>query len=228
MASNSGIKPISKREFTYHPGGRPFVWIEAKQLPKLRASFKDSHHTSTALAVYLSLAELANEARSREFTATECAISERAGLSKAPVHRRLQDLEAKGFISITRTAFCGPSKYYITPLDQIDTTLDQSDLAVTQSDTTLDQSDTTRYINLSHPIYKEDRKKGDQPKKLTTPDRIGLEKAVNILEAQIKTLEDETYYADDRKEHPEKVIELATKRKQLATAKERLVQGALA
>lgn len=62
----------------------PFCWQDVRSLAHIRAHV-DRKHRKTALAIYVTMTELANEQRSDTFTAARATIAERSGSSDRTV-----------------------------------------------------------------------------------------------------------------------------------------------
>jgi hypothetical protein len=78
-----------------------FFWIGLAASDALRGQF-GGRELATARAIYSALAEIANEARSDEFTASRRRVATYAGVSDRTLDRYAQELEALGLLLIER------------------------------------------------------------------------------------------------------------------------------
>jgi hypothetical protein len=99
----------------------PFCWQTKKVLRLIRDHFDDTNSASSALAVYLSLTEIASDGKSEVFQRRILEIAERAGVSYKTAAKVLSRLEALSIIAITRNKISGtkenaPSTYTLLKL----------------------------------------------------------------------------------------------------------------
>lgn len=77
----------------------PFFWIAVTEMAAIRLCF-EKEQRRTAIAIYATLVELANEARSSSFTATRTEVAERAGVTPKTLGDYVPDLVATGVLSV--------------------------------------------------------------------------------------------------------------------------------
>jgi len=80
--------------------GSPFCWQKKKALRLIRKSFEGD--TTSALAVYVALTEIASDAKAETFPASAGYIANKAGVSRRTAIRFIKPFEHCGLIAVTR------------------------------------------------------------------------------------------------------------------------------
>jgi hypothetical protein len=82
----------------------PFCWISRRALELIREQCDQENAVSSAIAVYVALAEKASRQGAEEFSAPHGLLMSMSGLSRRTVQRRLQDLVECGLLEIETPA----------------------------------------------------------------------------------------------------------------------------
>ncbi len=182
----------------------PWCWASKRALQLIRDNCKNC---GTALAVYHALTEIDSDNGSTGVVeVSHKGISLRAAFSVRTVLQRLKDLERCGAIKIETPALKAPCKYTLNMIGNGCATFGNGCRTLrTESVNLLHSTNIKKQETRMDGYASCDRTHTAQPQKLSTPDRIGLEKKLEILRRREEELSAEIPDHLDRREHPEKV-----------------------
>jgi hypothetical protein len=87
----------------------PWCWLEKQALRNIRDSFEGN--TSSAIAVYVALAEIASDGGKETFETTHKWISHLSGVGVRTVGDRVRELAELGLVTIKTPPLRGPATY---------------------------------------------------------------------------------------------------------------------
>ncbi len=195
----------------------PWCWASKRALQLIRDNCKNP---ATALSVYHALTEIDSDNGSTGVVeVSHKGISLRAAFSVRTVLQRLKDLERCGAIKIETPALKAPCKYTLHPISNGCATFGNGCRTIRTKSSDLDHSTKDRNKESTPPQPPQPQK----PQKLSTPDRIGLEKKLEILRRREEDLASEIPDHLDQREHPEKVQELKALKAQRKALEDQLL-----
>lgn len=194
MANSSLADPGQDEPRLRKTGDGPWCWLSKVALDRIRDRFDSANVVTTAIAVYLALAEIASDAGNGTFETRHAWISQKCGVSVSTIKSRLEDLVEIGLVKFSTPALKAPSTYELLA------TTDSQPLA-NDSQTTQKSSEPPHLATLEEKKETKEKKEPDKkergahPKKgpSFSPPTIEQAKAYAITIA-LSALDAETFH----------------------------------